>query len=275
MMPYRQRQIQTTMQGQSSYQSTTPRYPDLPQEFDGSYLPISAPELQHYELTSYVPGTLVRSCVPGEFEYYGDIQGPGSASLSVCGSSTVAEISPPQSEAGISPHECEAGPNAFAWSIGESYNGPFAQESTMASAYDTYPMEWPMQAPNTPPPEPQISAQMNGAGEPTVCENLGPSALQHMRLDHTTPAHRNVLMLAGSKSRRSPPRPLRPSNGRRNSEDSSDADSTPSKTDNERINYRTDPLYDMEPDSDGFYHCPKKHETKCDHKPVKQKCLFA
>lgn len=42
----------------------------------------------------------------------------------------------------------------------------------------------------------------------------------------------------------------------------------------DRVKARSDPLYDAKPDKDGWYHCPMYKETKCVHKPTKQKCIF-
>lgn len=267
MMPRRQRQTHTTMQGHSSYRNHTPRYPNMPQDFDASYLHITVPEPQHYELTSsYVPASLVRPCLPGDFDYYSGLDGTGSGPLSACDSTTIADISPPQSDAGS---------DMFAWSAGEPYSAAFPQELTLSSAYDSFPIEWSIQTPSTPPPESLIKAEMNGSQDVTVCENLGPSALQHMRLDTAACGPDGELISRCSKSRRSSPRPLRPSNGRQNSQDSSEDGSSPPKDDEERPNVRTDPLYDTKPDKDGFYHCPHYAEGLCIHKPVTQKCIFA
>ena len=59
--------------------------------------------------------------------------------------------------------------------------------------------------------------------------------------------------------------------------DSSEDASSPQSRDDagDKVKARSDPLYEMKPDKDGFYHCPKKTESNCAHKPTKQKCIFA
>ncbi|KAK5040235.1 hypothetical protein LTS07_000732 [Exophiala sideris] len=42
----------------------------------------------------------------------------------------------------------------------------------------------------------------------------------------------------------------------------------------DRVKARSDPLYEARPSKDGWYHCPMYKETKCIHKPTKQKCIY-
>jgi hypothetical protein len=107
----------------------------------------------------------------------------------------------------------------------------------------------PVQTPISPPPE-----------DSNACEYLGISKLQaHSRL---------------SKQPRQP-RAIRPSNERAVPQDSEDEDSLARDDSSDKVKARSDPLYDMKPDRDGFYHCPKKDESNCNHQPTKQKCIFA
>jgi hypothetical protein len=70
---------------------------------------------------------------------------------------------------------------------------------------------------------------------------------------------------------------LRPSNERIQTMDTAEDIPSPTNKDDssEKIKPRSDPLYDMKPAKDGFYHCPKKTESNCNHKPTKQRCIFA
>lgn len=272
VMPQRRSEIPTAMPGPHTYRNYIPRHPDLPQEVDGSYMQGSAPELQHYALTSsYMPSVLLRPHFNGDFDYFPGLDGNGSAPLSACGSTNVANISPPQSDAGSE--------ELLSWATGDPYGMPLPQELALSSVHDAFLIQWPTQSPNTPPPEQLIEAGMLRPQEPTVCEHLGPSALQHMRLDLGIHDSSGRLIHPCSKSRRSPPRPIRPSNERNNSQDNcEDGSGSPSKDKDERPTARTDPLYNTKPDKDGFYHCPHYNDgtdKACKHAPVKQKCIFA
>lgn len=275
-MSQRQRQPAANpvaMSWPTAFRSSIPRFQDMPQDFDTSYYPVSQPEMQNY--------TMMSSCIrppfqqglymTADYDFFPDSDETTSAPMSACGSTTVADISPPQSDDGIDstyplPH-----------TTAEICNGSvLSPDMTFGPVYETLPMDWPFQGPPSPPPEQSLSRQLETM-EPSVCEHLGVSKLQAYRLDRLS--EDDGLCTDPdrcSKPRRSSPRPLRPSNERQDSQDSNeDATSQKSKDDPERTKFRTDALYDTKPDKDGYYHCPKKHESGCKHDPTKQKCIFA
>lgn len=48
-----------------------------------------------------------------------------------------------------------------------------------------------------------------------------------------------------------------------------------SASENDEGRHRTHPLYAMEPEADGLYHCPYKADNPdCGHKPTKLKCNY-
>lgn len=43
----------------------------------------------------------------------------------------------------------------------------------------------------------------------------------------------------------------------------------------DKVKARSDPRYDISPDKDGNFHCPMLGDGTCNHKPTKQKCIYA
>ncbi|ETN43226.1 uncharacterized protein HMPREF1541_02385 [Cyphellophora europaea CBS 101466] len=210
---------------------------------------------------------------------------PVSGALMVNTSATVGNPSPPESLYDITEGSIRGsyGRPSPVYSGAElSAGGVYPTESDYAfNNFDTSSLDWSTNPPLSPPPEPFVKDMFEvpdeayrSSGE-TVCEYVGVSKIQAYRLGphfRTRDPDTNPV----SKSGRSQPRPIRPSNERTSSQDSTeDASSPGSKDDGDKVKARSDPLYDMKPDKDGLYHCPKKNELNCTHKPTKQKCIFA
>lgn len=81
-----------------------------------------------------------------------------------------------------------------------------------------------------------------------------------------------------SASRPGQPRPIRSASERSNLSQATMAPQDIQYTRNDRadkVKARNDPRYDIGPDKDGYYHCPMVSDGSCNHKPTKQKCIYA
>ena len=200
MSPQRRKEssVTTTMPSHHTHQSSTPRYLDMPQEFEASYLQIPASELQNYALTSSYGPSLMQPYMPGDFDFYNDLNGHGSSLFCSSGATTIADISPPQSDAGSDDPRLQSddGSNIYSWSVSEcsTSDSIFSPELSVGPLFDAFPMQWPIHGPNTPPPEPELENHLVHLEQPTVCENLGVSKLQAYRLDALSMVPRQQLM---------------------------------------------------------------------------------
>lgn len=292
-MSQRQRQSPASITS-STFRSSIPRTMDLPSDFDASYSPqVSDADMQHFALTSSHPRQQsFHSYMPEDYDGYFPGMG-GTLSIPFSGTTVMnltanpAGISPPESTLDCNEALLLRGFNgnpsptysSSELSSGLHYSTAMDYPATINSSY----LDWQSQGLPSPPPESFVKAQLSGVDdlfmapeEPTVCEFLGVSQVQAYRFAHPILEHR-VGTKPVSKPRRSQPRPLRPSNERTESMDSTEDASSPRSGDDtmDKVKPRSDPLYDMKPAKDGFYHCPKKTESNCNHKPTKQRCIFA
>ena len=281
-----QRQRQSPVSSTSStFRSSIPRTSDLPMDFEASYSSqVSQAEMQHFALSSsslpQMP--MYQPYLSGDYDYFSDMDG----SLTIPVSGSMVNISPPESILDCSDAMAIRGRHGNpspTYSSSELSSAPSYATTAdcpqfLGPSYlDCQPVGLP-----SPPAEHFQDAYFAGdeifmpQDEPTVCEYMGPSPVQAYRFDATTLCPLSYTNTT-SKSRRSHPRSLRPSNERPQSTDSADDASSPSNKDDplEKTKPRSDPLYDMKPGKDGFYHCPKQSETDCKHKPTKQRCIFA
>lgn len=290
-----QRQRQSPVSGYpSTFRSSIPRTTqEVLQEFEASFSSqMPTEDMRNFSLTSSPSRQQHFSAyMPGDFESWPSMDDPlslrslplSSASM-MSHTGPLSNISPPESLLDGSEISMIAGSsgkpspvyNGADLSMGPMY-GPEPEYDLLGAPY----LDWqPQQLPTTPPPESYLKAQLEdqymSSEEPTICEYLGVSSVQAYRFGHRrqrSKARTNAV----SKPRRSQPRPLRPSNERTSSMDSTeDSSSTGTRDESaDKVKARSDPLYDMKPDKDGLYHCPKKTEGNCNHKPTKQKCIFA
>lgn len=154
--------------------------------------------------------------------------------------------------------------------------------------FASYPDPWVTTAgPPTPPedlfdmPDMFCSSKNDNMAFPTLpepateCEYLGVSALQFARSYCSSfRANIHVLTLSRPLPRNSQPRPIRSASERTppSSASGSPKDEPIERT---RNNPRSDRRYDAKPDADGYYHCPYAASENCNHKPTKQKCIYA
>ncbi|KAI1612863.1 hypothetical protein EDD36DRAFT_465010 [Exophiala viscosa] len=155
---------------------------------------------------------------------------------------------------------------------------PMYHSGAMNSHYSTD-MSWLNQGPLTPPPEDYVQEVL-----PHHFMSAEHFQDEHCRMDKDVSIYDSNDMSRSSsyslpRKNLIQPRPIRSASER------SDFTGQPSnyQTENrisrdepqgDRVKARSDPLYEARPDKSGWYHCPMYKETKCIHKPTKQKCIY-
>lgn len=111
------------------------------------------------------------------------------------------------------------------------------------------------------------------------CEFLGPAKNQPYRSDNSMATSRSERLTMNRGPRPSQPRPIRSASEKNTyNQCFPGLPDTPPKDDQferGKGNPRNDPRYEAKPDKNGNYHCPYAREGACQHKPTKQKCIYA